>query len=497
MRYSTQLFKAALIAFFLQCHLALAFSADEFSALVEKERVHYQVPGVSVVIVKDDKIIFAEGFGVTRIDSQEKVNAQTIFQLASASKTFTAAGLGVQVDQKKLGWDEGIITFLPEAVLYDRYATRFVSARDLLAHRTGLPAFYGDLLGNLGYDRAQILQRFRFLEPATSFRNHALYSNVNYFIAGELLARLTGQTFEEAIQTTLLSPLKMHRTGFSNLLSQPNVAFPHAKVNESIQVIPREPSNVFAAAGGMCSTAEDLGHWLIMHLNGGVFEGKKVLSAEVVKEIHAPSMISEVSFTDLPPINENSCLTFALGWTNYQYHGKVVVEKGGALDGVRSIVTFIPELKMGIAVLVNLNLSVLPELIRAKFLEANLGKYDANIDQQFEEHQKNIDKLISQPAKPQNALPIGHPLENYTGEFFSDLYGSFVLVLQNKELIVKAGPAQHIGHLIPFSNDTFLLRWPQIDSGYQEVTFTFGEQGKAVSFQTETLGSFHSKKESP
>lgn len=119
---------------------------------------------------------------------------------ASDSKTFASAGLAILVDQEKLSWDDEIIQYLPQAVFKDIYATRYATPRDLLAHRTGLPAFGGDLLSHLGYNREQVLERVRFIEPATSFRNKPFYSNIGFFVAGELLAKITHETWENAIQ---------------------------------------------------------------------------------------------------------------------------------------------------------------------------------------------------------------------------------------------------------------------------------------------------------
>ena len=121
-----------------------------------------------------------------------------------------------------------ILVHAPQFALKEPYATRYTTSRDLLAHRTGLPSFGGDLLGKLGYSSAEILQRIRYIEPATSFRNWANYSNVGFFVAGELLAQRANSSWEQVHSGSFFAPLNMERTGFAANLDGANVAVPHA-----------------------------------------------------------------------------------------------------------------------------------------------------------------------------------------------------------------------------------------------------------------------------
>ncbi len=283
----------------------------------------------------------------------------------------------------------------------------------------------------------------------------------------------------------------MNNTGFAELLDKnKNIALPHALLDGKTAQIDWDRSIAFAAAGGVFSTAEDMARWLLLHLNEGTVDGVKVLSPETVKEMHAPSMVNHVSFTDLPPINENSGLTYGLGWDNFFYQGKTIVEKTGALDGTRSLVTLIPEQKTGIVVLANLNLTVFPELVRAKFLESLLGKEERNLEEEFKQAQAMVDKVIAIPDKPKNVVPLSQPLKAYAGTFSNPLYGNVKIEQQDGKLTFAPGKGDYIGTLSHWSSDTFLLTWPSIDAGNQFATFTFGPEGKAASVQTETLGTF-------
>lgn len=467
---------------------------NDFSDWIEKTRVEWKVPGVAVSIVQNDQVIFAKGFGVRRFDQADLVNPDTIFQLASVSKTFIGAGLGLGVDNGLVKWDEEIIKHLPEFALQDPYPSRFATARDLLAHRTGLPAFRGDLLGKMGYSSPEILYRVRFIEPATSFRNTANYSNVGFFVAGELLGKIFKSSWEQVLKEKLLSSLDMQRTGFANQLDKSNVAASHAIIDGQMRIVPWDRTGGFPAAGGISSTAADMARYMIMHLNGGKFQGKQILKPSTLQEIFTPSMVSEVSFSEAPPINPESLFSYGLGWGIYNYNGYKVVEKGGALDGVRTNITLIPELKLGICILSNLNLTLLPEVIRAKFLENYLGKSQINVEAGIQKMEAAITKLFAVEPKPYKALPPSHPLEHYTGTFENQLYGLVQIRLENGELVLEVGPARWKGRLTHWSNDTFTLQWPTINSGNEQLTYMFGPEGQASEIQTETLGTFRRMK---
>lgn len=461
----------------------------ELDRFVEAMRAQEKVPGVSIAVVKGDQILLVKGYGVLQKGQQAKIDQNTIFQLCSVSKTFASAGLGVQVDRGFLEWDEEVIQHLPEFALKEAYPTRFVTARDLLAHRTGLPAFQGGLLGRLGFSNEEILYRIRFITPQTSFRNEAFYSNICFFAAGQLLERISGKSWAETIKKDLLVPLEMSRTSFvPKGLQQSNVAVAHATIDGQVQVIPWNDQD-FLAAGGVVSTAADMAHWMIMQVNRGVFKGRQILKPETVQAMHAPSMVSKLSFAEMPPIDENSTFCYGLGWGSYHYQKQLIIEKGGALEGMRSIVTLIPELKLGIAVFANLNLTALPELIRAKFLQLYVGD-GKNLITEIAKKEKELEDLMKLPERPRDALPLTHPLTRYEGVFTNELYGDFIISKQGDGLAMKAGRSDWTGTMVHWGNDTFLIKWPLINMGSEFVTFTLDPKGQAMGFQTETLGEF-------
>ncbi len=458
---------------------------DALDRFIQQALKEWNVPGAAVSVVESDKVLLSKGYGVIRINTSDQVDENTIFQLASVTKTFTAAALALQVDREALQWEDEIIRHLPAFALKDPYPTRYANCIDLLAHRTGLPAFGGDLLGKLGYSSDEILYKIRFVEPATSFRNRAYYSNLGYFAAGELLGKVTSSSWEEAVRNTLLIPLKMERSGFAENLDKKNVAYAHAIIDGTVKTIPWDPTGGFPAAGAITSTAADMAKWMALFLQNG----KSLLKPETVQKLLEPAMVGEVSFSEAPPIDENSSFCFSLGWDNYHYQDQLIVEKGGGLDGIRTVVTLIPELKVGITILCNLNLTFFPEAVRTKFLELYAGKSDRDLQSEIRERSEELSKIIASPKKPTSPLP-GLPFKDYNGVFVSELYGTFEVTGDKNPLTVKAGPGSFTGTLEHWSNNTFLLHWPVINSGYELVTFTFGPEGKPTSMQTEALGTF-------
>jgi CubicO group peptidase (beta-lactamase class C family) len=231
----------------------------ELDAFISRTLKEYQVPGAAVAAVKDGKVILLKGYGLRDVTKPGAVDENTIFQLASVTKTLTAAAAATVVDEGKLDWDKPISNYLSEFVGYDPYMTRWLTERDLLAQRTGWPAFTGDQLDSFGYDRAEILRRLRFFKPRYSLREVAQYSNPGFFVAGEVAARCAKQSWNELVEQGLFKPLEMSRSGtVIKALQDPNATAAHALVNGKVGVIEPTELDVTGAASSGTSTAADM-----------------------------------------------------------------------------------------------------------------------------------------------------------------------------------------------------------------------------------------------
>jgi CubicO group peptidase (beta-lactamase class C family) len=466
--------------------------SPDLDAFVEQALRDYEVPGAAVAVVHQGQTVLLRGYGVRRLGEPGGVDPETVFQLASVSKSVTATGMAALVDEGKLAWDEPAISYLPELVLHDPYPTRYVTARDFLAHRSGLPAFGGDLLGRLGYDRAEVLRRVRYIEPEHSFREEAGYSNVGFFIAGEVAARANGSSWEQVITSKVFAPLGMRRSGTSShdRPADGNWAANHAGVDGQLQEIPWEGVDVLGAAGSIVSTAADMVPYMRMLLAKGELDGRRILADLTVESLFQPSMVSEVGFAELPPISEQTGFSYGLGWGVYYYQGSRVIEKGGALGGVRTVVTLVPEKQLGVTVLANRNFTALPEAIRAWVLERYVGPSGRDPQREIRERQGRLEALVHPPMPPADPGPTSLDLDGYTGTYTSELYGQFTVVRDGGGLRVEAGPGGYPGKLPHWSRDTFALTWAPVTFLPEPITFTVGPDGYALQFTSEALGRF-------
>lgn len=462
---------------------------------INQAMAHYEVPGAAVAVVKDGEVVFLKGFGVRDIGSDQPVDEHTLFMLASVSKTFTAGLAGTFVDEQKLDWDEPVVTYMPQLQLFDPYASRHATIRDFLSHRSGLPAFTGDLLEKQGYSREEILHRLRYLEPACTFRERAGYSNPGFLIAGMTTAAVGNASWDELMQTRLLQPLGMKDSGTTQAdwKKTDNFAAAHIVSHKKLKTVEWENHDAMGPAGSITSTAADLVPWMLVHLQTGQFNGKQIFQAETVEEMHTPSMVETPGFAEAPPIRSDTGFSYGLAWNVYHVAGHRIVEKGGARAGMRSVVTLIPDENVGVAVLANRNLTFLPEAIRAWVMEHYLDVKDSSTQEEIREMAKAVDKMfaVEPPELNGDVHPAQLPLEQYTGDYENDLYGRLSIVADGDQLRWVTGPAKLGGPAPHVGYDNFLLYFPEGNIALPEpVTFVVNEQGVPTELITESFGTF-------
>lgn len=451
------------------------------------------VPGAAVAVIQNGQPVLIRGYGVRELGGDDPVDADTVFQLASNTKPMTAFTLGTLVEEGLIEWDTPISEVLPELQLWDPYPTRWLTSRDVLAHRSGFPAFGGDLLGQIGYDRAEMLRRLRYLPPASSFRDVAAYSNLGFFIAGEVITRLTGAPWEVAMRERLFGPVGMTRSGaaYADIPTDGNVSANHGIVDGELQTVTADDHGVYGSAGSASSTASDLARWMQMLLDGGQANGEQVLQPETVREMLRPSIVAEISFSEMAPIDAYSGFSYGLGWGNFHYHGVEVLEKGGALDGVRTVVCFVPELNAGVAVVANRNLTALPEAVRGFVLEQLLGRSKVDVQQEIEDAGLEVEAMIgSAPVLPENPVAVPVPLDALAGIYDHPLYAGFHVIVEGDAMRLEAGSAKRPATFVHVNHTTFLLDWGKVTSIPGETTFIIGPDGFAVAFDNEDLGRF-------
>jgi CubicO group peptidase (beta-lactamase class C family) len=471
-------------------------NARDLDAFVVRAMKEYRVPGAAVAVVRDGRVVLEKGYGVRDATAPGAVDADTIFQLASVTKSLTAAAAASVVDEGKLDWDTPVFNYLPEFVGYDPYMTRWLTERDLLAMRTGWPEFQGDLLDSFGYSRKEIVRRLRYFKPRYSLREVAQYSNPGIFLAGEVAGRVANQSWNALVEDRLFRPLEMTRSGtVVKGLRDPNRSAAHAFIGGKLQVVEPSILDTTGAASSGTSTASDMAKFMQLLLNKGSRNGKRILKPETVAEMFERSMVSKRGFTELPPISESTGFYYGLGVDSYDYAGRQVVEKAGALAGIRTVMTLVPEANAGIFIAANLNVTVFPEAVRARFLN-DLFAIDPETDQKkILATNAQIEKMFAPAPTPANPGSFAGTLASLVGSYENDYYGRCGILLDGAALKVECGPARYPATLKHWNNGAFAMQFPGATQTPATVTFEIGEDGKAIRFIHEEMGAFTRVKE--
>lgn len=440
----------------------------DLDAYVRQIMADYDVPGLALTIVKDGKVVVARGYGVRTLGQPAPVDAHTLFGIASNTKAFTATALGLLVDEGKLAWDDPVIDHLPWFRLSDAYVTSQLTIRDLLVHRSGLGLGAGDLLWwpPSTYNRAEIARRLRHIPLATSFRSAYAYDNVLYLVAGEVIEAVSGQSWEQFVQQRILDSLGMtdSRVRHSDATGGGNIATPHARVEGTVRVIKPFDSDNTNPAGGINAGAADMAKWLMVQLDSGRVAGGRLFPAGLTRQlwtIVTPQPIGRPP-KELAPL-ANNFRGYALGFEVRDYRGRKLVTHTGGLPGYISRVAMIPDEKLGVAVLTNME-SPAMEPIYLRVLDHYLGaKYDwrtafrtmiARADST-----RAAQDAAASAARDSLSTPA-LPLERYVGTYRDPWYGDVAVTQEGDRLRIRfTHTPSLVGDLRHWQYDTFLAHW--------------------------------------
>jgi CubicO group peptidase (beta-lactamase class C family) len=450
------------------------------------------IPGMAVAVVHQDKVVYLKGFGVREVGKPEGVNPDTVFQIASLSKPIASTLVAALVGDGVVGWDDRIADLDPGFQLSDPAATQQVTLRDLFSHRSGLPEFAGDLLEDMGYGRAEILRRLRLL-PLSSPRSRYAYTNFGLTEAAVAAAKKAGGAWEDLIAQRLYKPLGMASTSsrVADYRAAKNRALLHAKVGGKFVAKYQRNPDPESPAGGVSSTARDLAQWARLHLGGGKFGSKQLISAEALTETYRPHMVS--SPTADPATGRSGF--YGLGWdVDYDAAGRVVLSHSGAFGlGAATNVRLIPAEGLGIVVLTNGAPVGAPEAVAVSFMELALGgkvsrDWVAAYGGAFEALTAALwpfaPRYAQPPAQPLAALP----LSSYAGRYANAFYGELEVALRGGGLVALLGPNKTAYPLRHWSRDLFTIS-PEEEtfSGTSGVFFQVGSDGRVGGVRLEVL----------
>lgn len=450
----------------------------------------FEVPGLALAIVKDGRVVLAKGYGVRRLGDPAPVDGRTLFGIASNTKVFTAAALGLLVEEGKLAWDARVVDYLPWFMLADPYVTRELSVRDLLVHRSGLGLGAGDLLWwpASTYDRREIARRLRFIKPATSFRSAYAYDNVLYLVAGEVIQAVTGRTWEEFVGERLLNRAGMTGSNVRHSAAAEggNVATPHARVEGVVRPIAPFTSDNTNPAGGINSGAEDMAKWLLVRLNRGKLpDGSALYSERTARELETPVTIRP---NPAPPAElaglKSNFSAYALGLGVRDYRGERVLTHTGGLPGYVSIVTVLPERGLGVAVLTNQEseeaFSALNWLVIDHYLGAPATDWTAAFQKlRARALAETEDSLKKSAATRDAASRPSLPLAKYAGVYTDAWYGDVAIEEAGGRLAMRFTKTPVlVGDLEHWQYDTFVVRWRDRETRADAyVTFSLRPDG--------------------
>jgi CubicO group peptidase (beta-lactamase class C family) len=467
---------------------ARAQQKTDFSSLdqfIHSSMKSWKVPGAAVAIVHGQSVVYMKGFGVRDIRTGQPVTPDTLFDIGSCTKAFTSAAAAMLVDEGKMRWDGNVRDYIPFFHLYDPLADQYVTMRDLLSHRTGVPGtdmlWYG-----APYTREQIVRRMRYAKPDAGFRARFQYQNVMFVVAGYAVGRLSGGTWDQFVQRRIFDPLGMTDSDTSAIQAQraPDFATPHfQKPDGSVTAIPWRNIDDAGPAGSINSSVRDMAKWITFQLNGGVHDGKRLISAKNMTEMHTPQMVIGPG-GELPDIffPESRLLSYGLGWFIEDYRGHELILHPGDIDGFSAMVVLIPDLDTGYVVLVNLG-NMYRQVLGYHIADELLGLPPTDWSAHYRKLRAELEtesqkQIASWESKRKRGTHTTLPLAAYVGTYDNRLYGHAEISLDAGKLVFHfhtiTAPLEH------FQYDTFIATLGL--DGKNRLTFSIDADGNASQF---------------
>ena len=482
-KITTYLFLLFLLPATLQAQKTHDVNLRKLDAYFQKMAEDWDIPGASIGIVKDGELIFTGNYGVKEVGKQGAPDANTLYAIASNSKAFTSALIGMLVQEGKLDWDDPVRKYLPYFDLYDSWVSENTTIRDILSHRVGLGTFSGD---NIWYKSElpaeEFIKRYKHVPQADAFRSGYGYSNLMFIAAGEIIETVTGKSWAENVQERILQPLDMDRTiaSVKELEAKGNLATPHARNADGNYPIPWTSWDNVAATGGLISSVSDIAKWMIFNLDNGIHNGDTLLSKQTRNTVWTPHNNFTVDHTS-PNDFGRHFNAYGLGWGLSDYHGRLRVGHTGGYDGMITAVTLIPDENLGVVVLTN---GVKSPIMAAtyyaldQFLGVENGKdWSADYLKRTDENLAKDTRIADRKAKRILNTEPSVEVEKLIGTYQSDIYGKIDIHQKNGELTLDFTHSPLLSaRLTHWHYDVWEIHWD-----HPQAWFSFG----TVQFKTD------------
>lgn len=459
-------------------------ASPAIDAVVASAMSQFDVPGMAVAIVKDGKVLLAKGYGVRKAGQRDPVTPDTIFQIGSNTKAFTAAALAILVDEGKLDWDDKVIDYLPDFRMHDPYVTREFTIRDLLTHRSGLGPGAGDLMFIPATDmsRRELVRGLRHLEPVSSFRSRYDYDNLLYVVAGEVVAAASGRTWEDFVETRILRPLGMKNCSpnLARVAEHANAASPHVVQDGKARPIAAINMDVIGPAGTINCSVADMTKWLKVQLGRGTVAGRSALfSPERSEEMWTMNVVTPHN-AGLARLQRTNFTGYALGWDVSDSFGFKRVGHTGGVIGTVTSVAMIPDLGLGVLVFTNQESSAAMQAVSNQILDSYIGApardwvaiaaaYKGEQDAAAAEAEARVAAQLAAASAPTL------PLATYAGQYRDPWRGDAFVGIENGRLVLKISRTASLEAVLePYSGNIFVARW--VDRSIHADAFVRFEQ---------------------
>ena len=461
----------SLVALVSTTQLQAQITESQLDQVVEKTLKTFNVPGIAVAIIKDGKIVISKGYGVSNIKTQQKVDGNTLFGIASNSKSFTAAALAMLVDEGKINWDDKVIQYLPEFKMYNTYVTQEFTIRDLLTHRSGLGLGAGDLMiwpDGHNFTSKDIVKNIQYLKPVSAFRSKYDYDNLLYVIAGEVIEKVSGLTWCQFIEQRIMKPIGMDHSAASwdRLKDTTNTIVPHVPTDGKLEIIPRYKNHIFDAAAGIYTSTNDLSKWLILQMNKGMYGANQHLfSTKQSREMWTSQTV--MPNRDPYPYKTNFT-TYGLGWRLNDINGYLQVSHTGGLDGIVTQTIMIPELQLGIIVLTNQQsgaaFNAVSNTIKDSYLGLPAFDHVAYLSQERKAKEENADKITDEVwetvAKNTKGLPAVTKEDKHLGTYLDPWFGKVTIYQKKGKMYFTSERSPRLsGEVFWYKDQNYVVKW--------------------------------------
>ena len=426
----------------------------------------WNIPGLAFSMVQNDSLIFAQGFGVKELGKPQALDAHSLFQIGSVSKSFTATLIAMLVDENKISWDDSVKEHLPDFEMYDPWVSHNLLIKDIMIHRTGLPAQSGTYIPNMGYEQEDVYQMFRLIPPASSVRTRYAYNNITFVIASKIIEKYMGKPWEVCVQERIFKPLGMNESALNErgFATAKNVGTPHSYeyVDGAIVSKPllgRDEQalhwlTVIGPAGGVVSNVVDMTKWIRFHLSDGNFDNNLLLSKKNLDYLHTGQTITSQ--------NDHRITLYGHCWFVEQNDEYKIIFHTGTTWGSTALCAYLPEYNIGMVFLSNSEVPASPRYALMRRLadlctgapERAWSKelLDEWLDGQKESAAKakeKADKIVPVPAAAYAA---------YTGQYHKDILGKALISLENGKLYITVGPKLWKSELVHNNGHDFKFR---------------------------------------